>query len=86
MLKLNRFRVHLLQHVVKKWKTGKEGQIASTHPLLLDISKHLWAQGIKLVVDTRAAFSVIPKEYLNNTVTYPTNISLVSVTNVKYIA
>ena len=50
--------------------------IASTHSPLLEIFT-------RFVVDTGAAILIIPKEYLNNAVIYPTIISLVSVNNVK---
>lgn len=57
--------------------------MASTFPPLMEVTTHLGAQKIMFIVDTGAAVSIIPKEYLVNTVLYTTNIALVSANNVK---
>lgn len=52
-------------------------------PALLEVTTQLGAQKITFVVEIRDAISIIPKEYLTNTILYPMNISLVSANNVK---
>lgn len=51
--------------------------MASTFPPLLEVTTDLGAQEIMFIVDTGAAVSIIPKEYLANTVLNSTNIALV---------
>lgn len=52
---------------------------------LFEVSTYSRAQKITFAVDNGDGVSVVPKEYLTNTVLYPSNISQVSANNVKIV-
>lgn len=64
-----------------KLVSGGDGLHLSFHHL--EVTRYLGAQKITFIVDIGAAVSIIPKDYLTNTILYPMNILLISANNVK---
>lgn len=57
--------------------------IASSYSSLLEVAVRLGANKVNIVVDTGAAVSVIPKQFLNGVIIQPTNIVAANVVKIE---